>query len=121
MKRFFLLLALGLVSFVTSSCVEYQSMGPPPSSSGRPNPDSIGPARDYAGYSGYRSPAEISSGSKNFYGHPRDWYTSGYRVGKEDRLGHLSEDYRRHADLFDERTMREFARGYDDGYVGRNH
>ncbi len=121
MKRFFLPLALGSFSLVITSCTEYVSDSGPPSSSGRhANPSPIGPFPDYAGYAGPR-PTNETKGSQNFYGGPRDWYNTGFKTGKADRLSHQSEDYRRHPELFDEHTVREFARGYDDGYVGKSH
>ncbi len=116
MKRHLLPLLAGTVSLAMSSCTTYVSdNGPPPSNGRAADPNYIGAFPDQPGYAGPHP-----GGSKNFGGGPRDWYNTGFVAGKADRLAHMSEDYRRHSEKFDEQTMREFAHGYDDGYLGHN-
>ena len=161
MKRSLLPLVLGSASFLISSCAHHccthhesasgahhesasctlhkSDSPPPPPEDQRAHGGYIGFYPNYAGYGGPR-PAAGHNVSQNFYGGPRDWYDSGFRAGKQDRLAHvhdvlhvgnaaapmpqdgrLSEDYTRYPEQYDERTRADFAHGYHDGYVGIKH
>jgi hypothetical protein len=50
------------------------------------------------------------------WGGEREWYNSGYQLGKRDRKAGVSCNYSRHRNHFDGRTRAEFAHGYEDGY-----
>jgi|GEM_PF-6171828 len=122
------------------SCTHHKSDSPPPPPEDqRAHGGYIGFYPNYPGYAGPR-PAAGHNVSQNFYGGPRDWYDSGFRAGKQDRLAHvhdilhvgnaaapmpqdgrLSEDYTRYPQQYDERTRTDFAHGYHDGYVGIIH
>jgi len=43
-------------------------------------------------------------------------YRNGQACGREDRRGHHSSNYRRHAGHYNSRTQSQFIRGYNDGY-----
>jgi hypothetical protein len=53
---------------------------------------------------------------KDYFGGSKEWYKSGYALGKKDRREHKSSDYQRHRNHYDGRTRSEFAAGYQDGY-----
>jgi hypothetical protein len=57
-----------------------------------------------------------SGRTSNYFGGPKEWYHSGYMLGKRDRKNGASCNFSRHGSQYDSKTRGEFARGYEEGY-----
>ena len=84
----------------------------------RPQPPSYDYGLDRNDYGRYDEGDSSSSKprDKDYFGGSKEWYKSGYALGKKDRRDRKSSDYQRHRNHYDGKTRSEFAAGYADGY-----